>query len=130
MAIVERQFAEHFAQDWIHAWNSHDLDRILAHYSDDFEFSSPKIVDLMGDPTGTLKGKDAIRPYWAKALARAPELQFKLRTILTGMNSIVLYYEGSAGRMVAEVFEFGDHALAPAVAQIPPPVATSTSSTF
>ena len=111
MAIIERQFAERFAEEWIDAWNSHDLDRILAHYADDFEFSSPKIVELMNDRTGTLTGKDAIRPYWAKALARTPDLKFELRTILTGINSIVLHYKGSAGRLAAEVFEFGDHGL-------------------
>jgi len=58
MATIERQFAEQFAQDWIDAWNCHDLDRILAHYADDFEFSSPKIVELMGERTGTIKGPD------------------------------------------------------------------------
>jgi len=107
MATIERQFAEHFAQDWIDAWNCHDLDRILAHYADDFEFSSPKIVELMGERTGTIKGKDAIRPYWTKALARSPELTFELITILTGIDSIVLYYKGSGARLAAEVFEFG-----------------------
>jgi hypothetical protein len=30
-------FAEHFANDWIDSWNSHDLQRILAHYVDDFK---------------------------------------------------------------------------------------------
>lgn len=111
MAIIERQFAERFAQQWIDAWNSHDLDRVLAHYADDFEFSSPKIVEVMGDPAGTLTGKDAIRRYWTKALARSPELKFELVTILTGIDSIVLYYKGSGGRLAAEVFEFGDGGL-------------------
>jgi ketosteroid isomerase-like protein len=38
-----------FASDWIAAWNSHDLDRILAHYEDDFEMTSPLIVALVGE---------------------------------------------------------------------------------
>ena len=42
-------FAELFASDWIAAWNSHDLDRILAHYEDDFEMTSPLIVALVGE---------------------------------------------------------------------------------
>ena len=37
-------FAERFATDWIAAWNSHDLDRVLTHYEDDFEMSSPLIA--------------------------------------------------------------------------------------
>ena len=111
MGVIDRQFAERFARDWIEAWNSHDLDRILAHYTDDFEFSSPKIIELMGEPTGTLTGKDTIRPYWTRALARTPHLTFELRTILTGVDRIVLYYKGSTGRLAAEAFEFDDHGL-------------------
>ena len=108
MGLVDRKFAERFAQEWTEAWNSHDLDRILAHYSDDFEFSSPRIVELMGEPTGRLVGKSEIRPYWAKALARTPDLRFELYTILTGVNSLVLYYKSSTDRLAAEVFEFDE----------------------
>jgi ketosteroid isomerase-like protein len=46
-------FAECFANDWIAAWNSHDLDRILAHYEDDFEMTSPLIVAFVGEPSGS-----------------------------------------------------------------------------
>jgi ketosteroid isomerase-like protein len=35
--MLTQTTAEAFASEWIEAWNSHDLDRILAHYSDDFE---------------------------------------------------------------------------------------------
>lgn len=65
----------------------------------------------MGEPTGTLVGKAAIRPYWAKALARAPELRFELHTGLTGINSLVLHCRGSKGRLAAEVFEFDERGL-------------------
>ena len=106
MPAIDRQFAERFAHEWIEAWNAHDLARILAHYADDFEFSSPRIVELMGVAAGRLKGKDAIRPYWAKALARTPNLKFELHAVLTGIDSLVLYYENATGRIAAEVFEF------------------------
>ena len=111
VGTVDHKFAEHFAQEWIEAWNSHDLDRVLAHYSDEFEFSSPRIVELMGEPSGRLIGKSAIRPYWAKALARTPDLKFELRTILTGIDSLVLYYKSSTGRLTAEVFEFDEQGI-------------------
>ena len=111
MGSIDRKFAERFAQEWIEAWNSHDLDRILSHYSDDFEFSSPRIVELMGERTGRLIGKSAIRPYWAKALAGTPDLKFELHTILTGIDSVVLYYKTSTGRLAAEVFEFDERGI-------------------
>ncbi len=51
-----------FRQGMVAAWNAHDLDRIFSHYADDFEMRSPLIVERMGISSGTLKGKDAIRP--------------------------------------------------------------------
>ena len=35
--------AQRFALEWIESWNSHDLERILSHYSDDVEVTSPLI---------------------------------------------------------------------------------------
>ena len=55
--MIEKCFAEEFARDWIESWNSHNLDRILSHYSDQFEMSSPKIIQIAGEPSGTLKPK-------------------------------------------------------------------------
>ncbi len=39
--MIDQQWAQAFAEDWIASWNSHDMERILAHYTDDFEMSSP-----------------------------------------------------------------------------------------
>jgi ketosteroid isomerase-like protein len=39
--MMTAEFAAQFAEEWIAAWNSHDLDRILSHYADDFEMASP-----------------------------------------------------------------------------------------
>ena len=36
--------ATDFANDWIAAWNAHDLDRIVGHYAQKIEFVSPLIV--------------------------------------------------------------------------------------
>ena len=60
------------------AWNSHDLDRIMSHYADDFQMTSPFIVTMMNEPTGTIKGKENVRAYWFKALERLPDLHFDL----------------------------------------------------
>lgn len=94
----------HFAHDWIDSWNSHELDPILSHYSDQFEMSSPVIIQVAGEPSGTLKGKEAVGAYWAKALSLIPDLRFELLSTLIGVNSIVLYYKGAGGRLDAEVF--------------------------
>lgn len=100
--MVDKKFAEHFASDWIDSWNSHDMNRILSYYADDFEMSSPVIVQTMGEPSGTLKGKGAVGAYWTKALQLIPDLRFELLTTLIGINSITLHYQGARGRLAAE----------------------------
>ena len=105
--MIDNAFAEHFATEWIDSWNSHDLDRILSHYSDDFEMVSPLIAQIANEPSGVLKGKNAVGAYWAKALERIPDLRFELVTTLVGVESITLYYRGARGRS-AEVFHFDD----------------------
>ena len=105
--MLDRAFAEHFAADWVAAWNAHDLDRILAHYADDFEMTSPVIVQIAGEPSVTLCGKQAVGAYWQKALQLIPDLQFELISLLVGVASITLYYKGARGRLAAEIFHFG-----------------------
>lgn len=103
--MIQKDFADKFAKEWMESWNAHDLDRILSHYSDDFEMSSPLIMKVVGEPSGALKGKEQVRAYWAKALERIPDLNFKLLTVLFGVDTITLYYEGPRG-LSAEVFHF------------------------
>jgi len=103
---MDDAFAQRFAKDWIEAWNAHDLDRVLAHYADGFEMSSPFIVQLGGEPSGTLRGKDAVRAYWTRALELMPRLRFELVSVLAGVSSVTLYYRGARGRLAAEVFHF------------------------
>jgi ribosomal protein S18 acetylase RimI-like enzyme len=93
-----------FAADWIAAWNRHDLDAILAHYADTVVFTSPFAVRLTGD--GTVRGRDALRAYFAAALAKFPHLHFRLRHTLPGVNGLVLVYDSVEGLLAAEAFEF------------------------
>ena len=105
--MIAKSIAEHFAAEWIEAWNSHNLERILSHYTADFEMTSPGIIQIASEPSGTLKGKEAVGAYWAKALQLIPDLHFELITTLVGVSSVTLYYKGARGRLVAEVFHFG-----------------------
>jgi ketosteroid isomerase-like protein len=36
--MLTEEFAQRFADQWIAAWNSHDLVSILSHYRDDLNF--------------------------------------------------------------------------------------------
>ena len=103
---MQKGFADRFANEWIAAWNAHDLDRILAHYEDDFEMSSPIIATLAGEPSGKLRGKKAVGAYWGRALRKAPDLRFELVAALAGVDSVTVCYRGHRG-LSAEVLHFG-----------------------
>ena len=104
---MTRAIADSFATEWIEAWNAHDLERILSHYEDDFEMSSPMIKVFTNSEVGTLRGKAAVGEYWEAALARAPQLRFELEQTLIGADSLALIYRGVRG-LSAEVFHFSE----------------------
>lgn len=91
------------AKDWIDSWNSHDIDTIMSHYSDDIEFTSPFVIKLMGNEDGTIRDKELLRDYFLKGLSAYPELQFELIDVLPGVQSITLYYVSVNNLRAAEV---------------------------
>ena len=103
--MLTKDFAQRFTTEWLDAWNAHDLERVLSHYDDEFEMSSPFIATLAGESSGRLRGKAAIAKYWKTALERIPNLHFELTEILVGADTLVIHYRGHRGP-VAEVFKF------------------------
>lgn len=105
--MLTRTSAEHFAHSWIQAWNAHDLDTLLSHYSDDVEVSSPFVAPVAGNPSGTIRGKPALRAYWQQALTRFPDLRFVLLGVCAGVSSITLRYRSVLDLIAMEVFILG-----------------------
>lgn len=105
---MTEQEAKRFANDWILAWNSHNLDSILEHYSDDVEFTSPFVVELLNKVSGTIHQKHDLRSYFRKGLEAYPELHFELLNVLIGVSSITLYYRSVKNLLAAEVMYFDD----------------------
>ncbi|MDZ4397521.1 nuclear transport factor 2 family protein [Hydrogenophaga sp.] len=97
-----------FSQEWVAAWNSHDLDRILSHYTDDFQMSSPYATQMAGSQSGVLKGKETVGAYWRTALERLPDLQFKLINVYVGADSLAIHYHGAMGKTAIETFFFAN----------------------
>ena len=104
--MITREFADRFAQEWIDAWNSHNLERVLSHYADDFEMSSPYIAQIAGEPSGMLKGNPSVAAYWTQAFERMPTLHFEVHSTLLGADSLVIYYRGASG-MQQKYFSLG-----------------------
>ena len=105
---VDFDYAVRFAAEWCDAWNSHDLDRILAHYAEDVIFSSPFIVHLTGDPSGRVHGREALRAYWAEGLRRLPDLRFEVLDVKVSVHSLVINYRNQTGDEVSEVLTLQD----------------------
>jgi len=91
-----------FVDEWIAAWNSHDLERILALYDDDFTMHSPYIQTRLGIDSGKLKGKQAIGEYWQSALNQQPSLHFELIDRYAGVNSVCIVYQKLPAKSVCE----------------------------
>ena len=72
--------ARGFAADWADAWNRRDIERVLAHFHEDVEFTSPTALAVMGTPT--VRGKGALRDYWTKALTRITSLRFTIDRVV------------------------------------------------
>jgi ketosteroid isomerase-like protein len=87
---MDRKQAEQLAEEWYAAWNDHDLERILSHYSDDVVFVSPFAVEIAGRTDGRLEGKEALRAYFGAALERFPDLKFEPIALMVGIDSLVL----------------------------------------
>lgn len=109
--MLTKEIAYSLAQDWIDAWNSHDIDRILSHYSDQIVFTSPFVVKLLGINSGTINGKTELRSYFLKGLDAYPSLRFELYQVLTGVNSITLYYKTVNEMLAAEMMEINSEGM-------------------
>lgn len=109
--MLTQQDAQHIAKQWIEDWNQHDLEAILSHYDEQIEFSSPIIVKLLNEPSGTIRGKAALRDYFTKGLAAYPDLHFVPIQILVGVNSLVIYYHAVNVRIGAEFMQFNAQGL-------------------
>jgi ketosteroid isomerase-like protein len=91
-----------FGREWIAAWNSHDLERVLALYTDEAEMTSDKIQALGFEAGGTLRGKDRLRAYWGKALTLLPNLRFDLIDTYVSPDSVVVFYRNERGAQICE----------------------------
>ena len=95
---------EDLARDWEAGWNSHDLDRIMAHYHPDIVFRSAKAAALVGQ--GELRGHGPLRAYWSRALERQPDLAFEVVDVFEGHSMLVITYRNHKGVLAAETLRF------------------------
>jgi ketosteroid isomerase-like protein len=100
--------ASEFAASWIEAWNSHDLDRILAHYSENVLFSSPFVGTIGGGNSDSLRGRAALQNYFSAALRKFPSLHFRLRAVYAGDDAVILLYDSVNGLVASQKMKLNE----------------------
>ncbi len=97
---------------WLHAFNTRDLDGLLALYGENCTHTSPKIRDLHPETGGKLIGKAAMRAWWADSFARLPSLCYIESRITADPDCVVLEYtrrvDGQPDLPIAEAFDIAD----------------------
>lgn len=106
--MMTPEIAAGFASSWYAAWNAHDIDAMMAHYSPVIEHSSPFIKRYNGTDDTSIRGIEGVRDYFARALVRNPTLRFDPIHVTVGLESVILVYRRMTGDLAAEVFFFDD----------------------
>ena len=84
----------------------HDLEKVLNHFADNVVFTSPVAAQVLNDSDGVIRGKAALRAYWAEGLRRIPDLHFEVVGVYVGVNALAINYRNQWGRLVNEVLIF------------------------
>ncbi|BDT96222.1 hypothetical protein IFM12275_61980 [Nocardia sputorum] len=93
------------ADAWLAAWNAHDLDAIMACYSDEVEFVASTVARRWDRPDGRLHGKAELRKHFELGLSLAPDLAFTEEALLIRPGGYALLYRRENGNRVLDVVE-------------------------
>ncbi|QDF37429.1 nuclear transport factor 2 family protein [Bradyrhizobium symbiodeficiens] len=96
---------------WVDAWNSRDLERVLALYDEAAVMTSDRIPMMGFDASGTVRGKAALRSYWSKALGLIPNLHFTVIELFVSPDSVVVFYENERGKRICEYLRVNEAGL-------------------
>jgi hypothetical protein len=100
------------AKKWVEAFNTRNLEALLALYTDDCEHTSPKLRERHPESQGKVLGKPALHAWWADAFQRLPGLQYELSSITASAERVFIEYVRHVGSEppmpIAEVFDVRD----------------------
>jgi ketosteroid isomerase-like protein len=100
------------AQKWFAAFNAHDLEALLALYSESARHYSPKLKIRQPETGGLISGKAALRDWWQDAFERLPELVYEVQKLTADEEQVFMEYlrivPGEETLRVGEVLEISD----------------------
>ncbi len=97
---------EKLADAWYAAWNSRDLEAIMALYADDVRFTSPYIRTLGFAGDGTLTNKADLERYFERGLSTIPDLHFTPVANCISVGGHTMVYRNQSGAWVTEMHEY------------------------
>ena len=80
-------------------------------HGEDVVLTSPVAARILSDPSGTVKGREALRAYFKRGLEAYPNLRFDLIDMMWGLSSIVLYYVNQNGTKTGEFMEIDSNGM-------------------
>jgi predicted SnoaL-like aldol condensation-catalyzing enzyme len=80
------------ALQWFKAFNNHDVDEIIKLYDENAEHYSPKLKIHQPETNGLIKGKTALKNWWADAFKRLPYLQYHVLKLTADDNQVFMEY--------------------------------------
>lgn len=100
---------EKIALKWFEAFNTHQLENLLALYADTARHFSPKLKIRRPETEGLVVGKQALRDWWKDAFERLPSLQYVVTSLTANEQRVFMEYirkvDGEEDMLVAEVLE-------------------------
>lgn len=94
---------------WFEAFNTKQLDKLLALYDDEAQHFSPKLKIRIPETNGLVIGKEAMRAWWQDAFDRLPSLHYKVTSLTANTDRVFMEYirqvDGEEDMLVAEVLE-------------------------
>jgi hypothetical protein len=106
--MIDRAQALAVAQEWVDAWNAHDPERVVAHFTDDVVVRSPLAGQLRPGSKGELRGKDKVLSYYRDGLAASPGLRFSLVEVCIGVEDITIVYRNHRDTLVTEALTLSE----------------------
>jgi len=103
---------ETIAIKWFEAFNTHDLEKLLALYHNNAKHFSPKLKIRKPETNGLVVGENALREWWQDAFNRLPTLNYSVTSLTANNARVFMEYvrrvDGEEDMLVAEVLEIED----------------------
>jgi len=93
-----------FCTEWLEAWNDHDIDRVVSHYTDPVTIHSPFLQAVQAGLSGSPMSRQQLRTVYGRAFTAYPDLHFVPINIFVGTESVVCHYRSVNNLLAAENF--------------------------